>query len=1365
MAVRNRRNTSPTLDPTIRARPSAKKQITQAIAEDLESRLLYSTVAVNVANVHQTVSGIGGDYAVGTITGQFSGVAQDPVGETTLQFLSPTVARVGLPLPQWAPTNDNGQGSPTWSGYNSSGVVQNDLVLLQELQSKGITITLSTWDIPNWMCSNPTATGGRQLAPNMYGAFANAVGSFISLAKSQYGVNISYFSVNEADGGYNVLLTSAQEASLIQTVGAKFQSLGLTTKWLVGDTYETADAVPFITPILQTPGVLQYVGAISYHTWWSDSLPASSYSSIAALGQQYNLPVFATEVGDQGGNATTDTTSYAYATELAAMYYNILGPGEVNAAMDWEFQNDFPVASATTGQLYPVFYVLQQMGNTFTPGTQIVDSSSTDSTLLPLAALNPQTGNLSLQVQNTGSVDEQVTLTGMPAGTYNFIFTSPTQNEVSNGIVTVGSNGTATVTLPADSLSTLTKNKLWATGDVAPTATVTLGKQLAGTPSSNTTSSTPGNGVTNVVDGNTSTYFDSTLPSGNWVQLDLGSPQTIGAIQYAPRVGDESIMEGGLFEVSNDPTFTTGVVTLGEIYYSPADGLTTLPANLSGTYRYVRYVSPNNSYGDIAELQVFAPPATGSTITTGPTLPPTAYTGGTTTWATIPTAPVTVGAQLTGTPSASTTASYNNLGTTFANAFDNTPTTYFDAPNLNGNWIQLDLGSPQTITQIQYAPRDQYAYRMLGGVIEVSNDPTFTTGVVALPTITTTPAAGFNAIPVSFSQQYRYVRYVSPDGSQGDIAELDVYGNTPVTTGGGSTGAGGVELPLTGTPTASTALSYGSSGDTFQNVFDGNTNTYFDSPDASGNWVQLDFGLPQTITEIQYAPRVGFESRMVGGIFEASNNPTFINNVVVLGTITAAPADGLNVLPVSVTGTYEYVRYYAPDNSYGNVAEIQVFSPDPVAIKLGTQLTGTPSSNITTSYNNSGNTFANAFDGNINTFFDAPYPNGVWIQLDLGSPQTITQIEYAPRAGDESRMIGGVFEASNDPTFTNGVVTLGTITTAPADGYTVMQLSLTGTYEYVRYLAPDNGWGNIAEMQVYGIPTLAPPPPTLTGSQLTGTPSANTTSSWNNSGNTFANVFDGNTATFFDAPNPDGNWVQLDLGSADTITQIQYAPRVGYESRMIGGVFEASNDPTFTANVVTLGTITAAPADGLTILPVTATGTYRYVRYVAPDNSSGNIAEMQVYGVPPTGGSTPITVGPKLVGTPSANTTSSWNNSGNTFQNVFDGNTSTFFDAPNPSGDWVQLAFASPQTITEIQYAPRVGYESRMIGGVFEASNDPTFTTGVVTLGTITAAPADGLNVLPVTVTGTYEYVRYVAPNNSSGNIAELQVFGPATTA
>ena len=64
------------------------------------------------------------------------------------------------------------------------------------------------------------------------------------------------------------------------------------------------------------------------------------------------------------------------------------------------------------------------------------------------------------------------------------------------------------------------------------------------------------------------------------------------------------------------------------------------------------------------------------------------------------------------------------------------------------------------------------------------------------------------------------------------------------------------------------------------------------------------------------------------------------------------------------------------------------------------------------SYNNSGNTIANVFDGNLNTFFDGPTANGCWVGLDfgVGVSSVITQVNYCPRSGFESRMEGGVFQ-------------------------------------------------------------------------------------------------------------------------------------------------------------------------------------------------------------------------------------------------------------------------------------------------------------------------------------------------------------------
>ena len=122
--------------------------------------------------------------------------------------------------------------------------------------------------------------------------------------------------------------------------------------------------------------------------------------------------------------------------------------------------------------------------------------------------------------------------------------------------------------------------------------------------------------------------------------------------------------------------------------------------------------------------------------------------------------------------------------------------------------------------------------------------------------------------------------------------------------------------------------------------------------------------------------------------------------------------------------------------------------------------------------------------------------------------------------------------------------------------------------------------------------------------------------SWSNLGNTITNVFDGNTNTYYDAAAGTGNWAGLDLGSgaAATVMQIKYFPRIGFESRMVGGVFQGTaNDPTFT-NPVTLFTISAQPPDAYTVQPITNSTAFRYLRYLGPANGWCNVAEVQFWG-------------------------------------------------------------------------------------------------------------------------------------------------------
>ena len=105
-------------------------------------------------------------------------------------------------------------------------------------------------------------------------------------------------------------------------------------------------------------------------------------------------------------------------------------------------------------------------------------------------------------------------------------------------------------------------------------------------------------------------------------------------------------------------------------------------------------------------------------------------------------------------------------------------------------------------------------------------------------------------------------------------------------------------------------------------MLDGSMTTYFESADASGAWVGVDFGEARTITQVTFAPRKGYQGRMIGGKFQVSDTPDFSGEVADLFVIKRAPKNNaITAQAVSAAGAYRYVRYLAPDGSFGNIAE------------------------------------------------------------------------------------------------------------------------------------------------------------------------------------------------------------------------------------------------------------------------------------------------------------------------------------------------------------------------------------------------------------------------------------------------------------
>jgi len=148
------------------------------------------------------------------------------------------------------------------------------------------------------------------------------------------------------------------------------------------------------------------------------------------------------------------------------------------------------------------------------------------------------------------------------------------------------------------------------------------------------------------------------------------------------------------------------------------------------------------------------------------------------------------------------------------------------------------------------------------------------------------------------------------------------------------------------------------------------------------------------------------------------------------------------------------------------------------------------------------------------------------VTVTVSDNGNITAVKIYPRSGWAQRIAGAKIQTSND--FTNWTdlytITAGEI---PANNtWATYNISTTVNWRYFRYLSPKGGWGNLAELEFYD-----------KDMKITGI-TFGTAGSYENSGATFDKVFDGNVATFFDAPVGNGVYMGIDKDSPVSINEI-----------------------------------------------------------------------------------------------------------------------------------------------------------------------------------------------------------------------------------
>jgi beta-glucosidase len=371
-------------------------------------------------------------------------------------------------------------------------------------------------------------------------------------------------------------------------------------------------------------------------------------------------------------------------------------------------------------------------------GSLNVTSTSTGNTVSfaqPGGMSSPVGTAATLTVAGTDSAFGQTltyTAANLPAG----LSISASTGTISGTATTAGSR-TVTVTATDTTGATGSVAFLWTAtpasgggGTTCGTTNVALGKTATASAIENT-----GTPASAAVDGSTSTRWSSPFSDPQWLQIDLGSTQSICQVTLNWETASAQAFQ---IQTSNDGTTWTSIYSTT----TGPGGIQTL--SVSGTGRYIRMygTTRNTGYGySLWEMGVYTSSSGGGGC-------------GTTNVAQGKTA---------------TASSIENTGTPASAAVDGSTSTRWSSLFSDPQWLQIDLGSTQSICQVtlNWETASAQAFQ-----IQTSTDGTTWTSIYS----TTTGPGGIQTLSVSGTG--RYIRMYGTTRNTGygySLWEMGVY--------------------------------------------------------------------------------------------------------------------------------------------------------------------------------------------------------------------------------------------------------------------------------------------------------------------------------------------------------------------------------------------------------------------------------------------------------------------------------------------------------------------------------------------------------------------------------------------------------------
>ena len=288
------------------------------------------------------------------------------------------------------------------------------------------------------------------------------------------------------------------------------------------------------------------------------------------------------------------------------------------------------------------------------------------------------------------------------------------------------------------------------------------------------------------------------------------------------------------------------------------------------------------------------------------------------------------------------------------------------------------------------------------------------------------------------------------------------------------------------------------------------------------------------------------------------------------------------------------------------VASLSVVGLAAPASAAGTLLSQGKPAVASSSENGVGTDAPMAVDGNTGTRWASAFADPQWIQVDLGSVQTISQVVLT-----WENAYGKAFQIQTSP----DAVTWTSIYTTTTGTGGVQTLAVTGSGRYVRMYGTQRATGygySLWEFQVYGGGT-PPPPPTCGTTNVAKGMTATASSTEQGAGTAAPMAVDGSLGTRWSSVASDPQWLMVDLGTSQTICQVVLNWETAY-----GKAYKIETSP----DNVTWTSIyaTTTGVGGTETLNVTGTG--RFIRLTGTARGTGYGYSLWEFGVFAGSGST-----------------------------------------------------------------------------------------------------------------------------------------------